>query len=135
MITETYAVETMPKRRPRTIKLKVVPIGNSRGVRLPKAILDKCAIKNMLVAEERADGLLLRGKRDARHDWEETFKAMAREGEDWSDLDAALADGLDWGAVDFPPLTKAQLRRMKPARDVTPTIVEAYRRTRRSTKR
>jgi len=27
--------------------------------------------------------------------WEDTFKDMAREREDWSDLDAALNDGLD----------------------------------------
>ncbi len=36
-----------------------------------------------------------------RHDpsqpqpWEETFRETAREREDWSDLDVALADGLD----------------------------------------
>jgi hypothetical protein len=27
--------------------------------------------------------------------WEETFKAMAHEREDWSDLDGTLTDGLD----------------------------------------
>jgi hypothetical protein len=27
--------------------------------------------------------------------WEETFRETAREREDWSDLDTALADGLD----------------------------------------
>lgn len=125
----------MPRKRPRTIKLKVVSIGNSRGVRLPKAILDKYAIKNTLVFEERADGLLLRGKRRVRYGWEEAFKKMAREREDWSDLDVALADGLDWDSVDSPPLTEAQLRRMKPAKEVKPEIVAAYRRTQRSTKR
>jgi len=79
----------------RTIELKVVPIGNSRGVRLPKAVLDKYAIKGELVLEERTDGLLLRNKRDKRLTWEDTFKEIAKEREDWSDLDAAMADGLD----------------------------------------
>jgi len=79
----------------RTIELKVVPIGNSRGVRLPKAVLDKYAIKDDLVLEERTEGLLLRNKRDKRLSWEDTFREMAKEREDWSDLDATMADGLD----------------------------------------
>jgi antitoxin MazE len=79
----------------RTIELKVVAIGNSRGVRLPKTVLDKYAIKGELVLEERSEGLLLRNKRDKRLSWEDTFKETAREREDWSDFDASVADGLD----------------------------------------
>jgi antitoxin MazE len=79
----------------RTIELKVVAIGNSRGVRLPKTVLDKYAIRGELVLEERSEGLLLRNKRDKRLSWEDTFKEMAREREDWSDLDATVDDGLD----------------------------------------
>ena len=79
----------------RTIELKVVAIGNSRGVRLPKAVLDRYAIKDELVLEERTDGLLLRNKSDKRLSWEDTFKEMAKEREDWSDLDATTGDGLD----------------------------------------
>jgi antitoxin MazE len=76
-------------------ELKVVPIGNSRGVRLPTAMLDKYAIRDAVVIEEREDGLLLRGKKDRRLSWEETFRAMAQEREDWSDLDVTLNEGLD----------------------------------------
>lgn len=79
----------------RSLELKVVPIGNSRGVRLPKAVLEKFAIRDTVVVEERYDGLLLCGKEDRRFSWEDTFKEMARDREDWSDLDATLADGLD----------------------------------------
>lgn len=79
----------------RTIELKVVPIGNSRGVRLPKAVLARYAIKGELVLEERQEGLLLRNKGDKRLSWEDTFKETAKEREDWSDLDATMADGLD----------------------------------------
>lgn len=89
----------MPKRRP-NIELKIVRIGNSRGVRLPKSILEKYALRESLVLEERNEGLLLRSSNDKRLSWEETFKEMAREKDDWSDLDSTLADGLppgeDW---------------------------------------
>lgn len=82
-------------RHPRTLELKIVPIGNSRGVRLPKAILEKYAMRETMLLEEREDGLLLRSKKkDKRVSWEETYREMAREKEDWSDLDGTLADGL-----------------------------------------
>ena len=79
----------------RKLELKVVPIGNSRGVRLPKAVLTKYAIGEAVVLEEREEGLLLRSKKDKRLTWDETFKDMARERENWSDFDATVADGLD----------------------------------------
>lgn len=79
----------------RRLELKVVPIGNSRGVRLPKGVLTKYAIGDAVVLEEREEGLLLRSTKDKRLSWDETFKDMAREREDWSDFDAMVADGLD----------------------------------------
>ncbi|HUB95997.1 MAG TPA: hypothetical protein VL993_08775 [Stellaceae bacterium] len=78
----------------RKLVLKVVRVGNSRGVRLPKVILDRYAINDSLVAEERAEGLLLRGTGDKRLSWADTAKEIVREREDWSDLDVAVADGL-----------------------------------------
>jgi hypothetical protein len=42
----------------------------------------------------------LRKKREDKLSWEETFRAMAKEGEDWADLDAALLDGLEEGGVE-----------------------------------
>jgi antitoxin MazE len=77
------------------IELKIVPIGNSRGVRLPKDILERYAIRETLILEPRDDGLLLRGKPDEQLSWGETFKEMAREREDWSNFDVTIADGLD----------------------------------------
>lgn len=84
----------MEKTKP-SLDLKVVPIGNSRGVRLPKAVLEKYAIRDVVVAEQREEGLLLRSKQDKRLSWEETYKDMARNREDWRDMDARVADGLD----------------------------------------
>jgi antitoxin MazE len=86
-----------PRRNPAQVELKVVRIGNSRGVRLPKAVLARYEIKDALVLEAREDGLLLRGKKDKRLTWEETYREAAREKEDWSDLDATVADGIGPG--------------------------------------
>lgn len=86
-----------PPKYPAKVELKVVQIGNSRGVRLPKAVLERYEIKDSLVLEAREDGLLLRRKKDKRLTWEDTYREAAREKEDWSDFDATLADGIEPG--------------------------------------
>jgi antitoxin MazE len=48
-----------------------------------------------LVLEETDRGILIRKPEDDNQlSWEDTFKAMAEEEEDWSDLDITLMDGL-----------------------------------------
>ena len=77
----------------RTVKL--VAIGNSRGIRLPKVLLRKYGWSESIVMEVAEDGLILRGETEPRSSWEDTYRAMAAEAEDWSDFDATLAGGLD----------------------------------------
>lgn len=83
------------QKQTRTLDIKVVAIGNSRGIRLPKAVLEKYAITDTVVLEERAEGLLFRNKKkDQRLSWAETYREMSRQRENWSDLDATLDDGI-----------------------------------------
>src|SRR4030081_1930374 len=42
----------------------------------------------------REERLPVRGKKDKRLTWEGTYRETAREKEDWSDLDATVADGI-----------------------------------------
>jgi antitoxin MazE len=79
----------------KTVELKLVAIGNSRGVRLPKTLIERYGIRDVLLIEEHAEGLLLRGKKDRRLGWEDTYKDMARQHEDWGGFDTAIADGLE----------------------------------------
>ena len=78
------------------VELKVARIGNSRGVRLPAATLERYQIGNALIMEERPEGILLRppGPASPKLSWEDTAAAMAAEGEDWSAWEAAAGDGL-----------------------------------------
>ena len=75
--------------------IKLVPIGNSKGIRIPKALLQKYGFSNSLLLEETDRGLLLRKKDDHKLSWEDTYKAMANEKEDWDEFDATLLDGLE----------------------------------------
>lgn len=77
------------------LNLKLVPIGNSFGVRLSRPLLHKYGIEHSIVAEQRADGILLRGSNPGKATLEQTFTEMAAAQEDWSDLDASADDGLD----------------------------------------
>ncbi len=70
------------------------------GVRLPKDLLQKYGFTSSLVLEETDQGLLLRKKQDDKLSWADTYKAMANEGDDWSDYDPALLDGLEGEEVD-----------------------------------
>ena len=78
----------------RVSEVKLIAIGNSRGIRLPKALLDKYGWNDRLVLEEGEDRIVLRGKETRQLSWEETYRAMAAEGEDWSDFDITLSDGV-----------------------------------------
>jgi antitoxin MazE len=81
-------------KRATKLELKVVRIGNSRGIRLPREILARYALGDVVVLEEHRQGLVLRGKKDVRLSWEATFKEMARERDDFRDFDVTLSDGL-----------------------------------------
>ena len=80
---------------PHTREVKLIAIGNSRGIRLPKELLDKYGWDDRLELEELEEGVVLRGKETHRLSWEETYRAMAAESEDWSEFDVAMADGVD----------------------------------------
>ena len=75
--------------------IKLVPIGNSKGIRIPKALLQKYGFNNSLLLEETDRGLLLRKKDDNKLSWEDTYIAMANEKEDWDEFDTTLLDGLE----------------------------------------
>jgi antitoxin MazE len=83
------------ERHLRERDVKLVPIGNSQGVRIPKALLQKYGLSGTLILEETDRGILLRKRREDKLSWDDTFRAMAEEGEDWADFDAALLDGLE----------------------------------------
>lgn len=76
--------------------LKVVRIGNSRGVRLPAPMLARYRIKGQVSAEQLPEGILLKAVKDDRLSWEETAQAMAEEGGgEFANLEGAtVTDGL-----------------------------------------
>jgi len=78
-----------------TRDIKLIDIGNSKGIRLPKILLQKYGWGDSLVLEETEEGIFLYSNEKNKLSWQETYRAMAADREDWSDLDTTVADGLD----------------------------------------
>ncbi len=75
--------------------VKLIAIGNSKGIRLPKTLIQKYGWSDSLVLEEMGNGIFLHGPRKNKLSWRDTYRVMAEADEDWRDLDETLADGLD----------------------------------------
>jgi antitoxin MazE len=76
-------------------ELKLSRIGNSKGIRLPAALLKRYQIEDSVLLEEGEDAITLRPKRTRKLSWKETAAEMARANEDWKPFDTTLGDGLD----------------------------------------
>ena len=60
---------------------KIVPIGNSRGVRIPKAMLEHCGFGEEVELQAKNGALILRPISVPRAGWAEAFKAMSSAGD------------------------------------------------------
>jgi antitoxin MazE len=75
---------------------KLITIGNSKGIRLPKKLIEKYHLHDSLNLEEKKEGILIKADiPENKLTWEETYREMARENEDWSDMDALAGDGVE----------------------------------------
>jgi antitoxin MazE len=64
------------------IKSRIVKIGNSRGIRIPKVLLDQANLGDEIEMEIQGDKLIIRPVRNLRQGWDEQFAEMARRGDD-----------------------------------------------------
>lgn len=77
----------------KTIELTLARIGNSRGIRLPAALIRKHGLEPGMVFEDRGHELVLRPKGGARKlSWEETARQMVADSELSKSESAALRE-------------------------------------------
>ncbi len=70
----------------------LIRIGNSRGVRLPKTLIEEAGLTDELEIEVIAGAVVIRSAHEPRQGWAEAAEACAHEGEDLEDWDATTAD-------------------------------------------
>ena len=76
------------------VKVNIVRIGNSRGIRIPKALLEQCGLEGELELIPDGDQLILRSCARPRRGWDKAFKEMAERGDD-ALLDAETKNDFD----------------------------------------
>ena len=64
------------------MKTSVVRIGNSRGIRIPKILLEQCRIGAEVELEVQDGRLVIHPLTASREGWEEAFRRMVRAGDD-----------------------------------------------------
>ncbi|MCB0732165.1 MAG: AbrB/MazE/SpoVT family DNA-binding domain-containing protein [Ignavibacteriae bacterium] len=61
---------------------KVVKIGNSRGIRIPKSFIDQSGIKNEVELEVKYDRIIIKSLSEVRKNWEAAFQKMSENNDD-----------------------------------------------------
>jgi antitoxin MazE len=63
------------------MKARLVRIGNSRGVRLPKAIIEQAGLTDEVDLEVRGNTVVIAATRRARAGWADAARALAAAGD------------------------------------------------------
>ncbi len=64
------------------MKASIIQIGNSRGLRIPKPVLEQCGLNGEVELEVHDGKLLVTSAVRPRRNWEKAFRAMAKNDDD-----------------------------------------------------
>jgi len=76
------------------MKTKIVRIGNSRGVRIPKPLLEQAGLKNEVQLRVVESGIIIEGTSSARSGWSASAEMLRERGDDGL-LDQPVATQFD----------------------------------------
>ena len=64
------------------MKTELVRIGNSRGIRIPKPLIEQCRLGDRVDLRIEDDRLVISSDRAPRQGWDEAFRAVGPAGDD-----------------------------------------------------
>lgn len=82
------------------MKANIVRIGNSKGIRLPKPVLEQCGLEESVEIEIEGNRLVIRSVRRPRNEWGKAFMKMARHQDD-DLLDRDTPRATDWDKTEW----------------------------------
>lgn len=65
------------------MKTKIVKIGNSQGVRIPKPLIEQTGLSDEVEISIQGDTLVISVAHKPREGWEVSFRSMAEAGDDY----------------------------------------------------
>ncbi len=76
------------------MKTRIVRIGNSQGVRIPKPLLEQAGLRGEVELSVEKSTVIIKHLGKARQGWSRAFQAMARRGDDalLDDVSPSLTD-------------------------------------------
>lgn len=77
------------------MKVKLIAIGNSRGIRLPASVIKECELGEELELRVENGNVVISRLSGARDGWEAAFKNMATAGDDAPLMDETLDNAFD----------------------------------------
>lgn len=81
-------------------RTRIIRIGNSQGIRIPKLFLEQVDLGEEVELEVQEGQLVIRSVRGPRQGWEEHFEAMAHRGDDRL-LDGEVLNVSSWDADEW----------------------------------
>jgi antitoxin MazE len=81
-------------------KTRIIKIGNSQGIRIPKLLLEQVDLGQEVELEVQQDQIVIRATRSPRQGWDEQFQAMAHRGDDQL-LDGETLNLTAWDADEW----------------------------------
>lgn len=64
------------------MKTQIIRIGNSKGVRIPKVMLEQTKMRDEVELKVQGQQIIIRPIRKTREGWEDAFRSMAERGDD-----------------------------------------------------
>ena len=77
------------------MRIELVRIGNSRGIRIPKPLIEQCGFGDTVELSVEQDRLIIAPQRPARQGWKQAFAAAGPSAQDPSPLEAIPANEFD----------------------------------------
>ncbi len=77
------------------MKAQLIRIGNSRGIRIPKPIIEQCRLGDRVELRVEDDRLVISSHRKPRQGWEEALRRAGPPPEDELLLESVLDDDFD----------------------------------------
>lgn len=77
------------------MRARVIKIGNSQGLRIPKPILEQTGIRDEVEIEVEKNKIILRPVKNAREGWDAAFKTMRERGDDAPVIDDRISNAWD----------------------------------------
>ena len=82
------------------MKTRIVKIGNSQGIRIPRLLLERSNLAEEVELEAHDDRIIIRSAKQPRQDWENAFRAMTERRDDVL-LDSELLTQTRWDGAEW----------------------------------